>query len=135
MLTQDAYIKNGRVFDVNEMFDVRDIEKETRENNAYRKVLFTTDKLQLVLMCLQPWEEIGEEIHSKNDQFFRIEEGNARLIVEGKETNITDGTTIIVPAGLSHNIINNAKPLKLYTLYSPPHHRPGLVQETKNEEE
>ncbi len=118
--------------DPDEAFDIRDIEKETISNDYFRKVLFTTDRLQLVIMCLNPGEDIGEEVHPTTDQFFRIEEGEGKVIVDGREINIKDGSSILIKSGRVHNIINDSnKPLKLYSLYSPPHHRDGLIQKEK----
>jgi len=117
--------------DPDETFDIRDIEKETINNNYFRKVLFTADRMQLVVMCLQPNEEIGKEAHSA-DQFFRIEEGEGKAIVDGKEINIKDGSSVLIKSGRVHNIINDSnKPLKLYSLYSPPQHQDGLIQKEK----
>lgn len=118
--------------DPDETFDIRDIEKETISNDYFRKVLFTADRLQLVIMCLKPGEDIGEEVHPTTDQFFRIEEGKGKAVVDGKEINITDGSSILIKSGRVHNIINNSnKPLRLYSLYSPPQHRDGLIQKEK----
>lgn len=112
-----------------------DIEKLTLENDFFRKVLFTGQHLQLVLMSLKPNEEIGMEIHSVNDQFLRIEAGEGKVIMNKKEQNFKADDVIIVPAGTEHNIINTSstKPLKLYTLYSPPHHKDGVVHKTKKD--
>jgi len=118
--------------DPDEAFDIRDIEKETISNDYFRKVLFTADRLQLVIMCLNPGEDIGEEVHPTTDQFFRIEEGEGKAIVDGREINIKDGSSILIKSGRVHNIINDSnKPLKLYSLYSPPQHRDGLIQKEK----
>lgn len=117
---------------------VGSIEKETLRNNYFRKVLFTGKNEQLVVMCLQPKEEIGNEIHPKVDQFFRIEEGEALFIFDNKEKHIArEGFAVIVPAGTYHNVINNSstKKLKLYTIYSPPNHKPGTIHKTKKEAE
>ena len=118
--------------DPDETHDIRDIEKETISNDYFRKVLFTTDRMQLVIMCIKPGEDIGEEVHPTTDQFFRIEEGKGKAVVDGKEINITDGSSILIKSGRVHNIINNSnKPLRLYSLYSPPQHRDGLIQKEK----
>lgn len=110
---------------------VVNIEKETMKNTDFRKVLFTDERLQLVLMDLKPSEEIGMEVHD-GDQFLRIESGEGKAILNGVEHKISDGSVIIVPAGTHHNIINTAsKPMKLYTLYSPPQHKPGTIHKTK----
>jgi mannose-6-phosphate isomerase-like protein (cupin superfamily) len=83
-------------------------------------------------MCIKPGEDIGEEVHPTTDQFFRIEEGKGKAVVDGKEINITDGSSILIKSGRVHNIINNSnKPLRLYSLYSPPQHRDGLIQKEK----
>ncbi|MDO8442912.1 MAG: cupin domain-containing protein [bacterium] len=113
------------------------IEKATLENNDFRKVLYTGKHSQLVLMSLAPKEEIGMEVHTDNDQFFRFEKGQGECIIDGNEYEITDGSVIIVPAGAQHNIINTSEtePLKLYTLYSPAHHKDGVVRATKTEAE
>jgi mannose-6-phosphate isomerase-like protein (cupin superfamily) len=110
-----------------------DIEKKTLANNLFRKVLFTGKHAQLVVMCLRPGEEIGNEVHQKVDQFFRIEKGRALFVFKGKKVLAKDGDAVIVPAGTYHNVINAAKTikLKLYTLYSPPNHPDGTVHKTK----
>jgi len=112
------------------------IETETLRNTDFRQVLFTGKHAQLVLMCLQPGEEIGNEVHPKTDQFFRIEQGEARFIFdEKKEYIVRDGGAVVVPAGTCHNVINTSKTtqLKLYTVYSPPNHPAGTVHATKAE--
>lgn len=112
------------------------IEKATLNNGFFRQVLFTGKHSQLVVMCLQPSEEIGNEVHSDVDQFFRIEEGNARFVFNDREEHIVgDGDAVGVPAGTFHNVINTSatKPLKLYTVYSPPNHPDGTVHKTKAE--
>ncbi|MDD5182214.1 MAG: cupin domain-containing protein [Candidatus Nanoarchaeia archaeon] len=114
------------------------IEKQTLKNNYFRRVLFTGKHAQLVVMCLQPAEEIGNEVHPNVDQFFRIEEGEAKFVFNGKETHIVkNGEAAIVPAGTYHNIINTSKTkkLKLYTIYSPPNHPDGTVHKTKADAE
>jgi mannose-6-phosphate isomerase-like protein (cupin superfamily) len=113
------------------------IEGATLVNNNFRKVLYTSKHSQLVLMCLKPKEEIGEEIHAENDQFFRFESGYGKCIIDGHEYKIKDGDAIIVPAGAKHNIINtdNEKEMKMYTIYSPAHHKDGIVRITKEEAE
>jgi mannose-6-phosphate isomerase-like protein (cupin superfamily) len=110
-----------------------DIEKKTLANNYFRKVLFTGKHTQLVVMCLKPGEEIGNEVHPKVDQFFRIEQGRALFVLRGKKIVAKNGDAVIVPAGTYHNVINDAKTirLKLYTLYSPPNHADGTVHKTK----
>lgn len=111
------------------------IEKETLENENFRKVLYTAKHSQLVLMSLEPKEEIGEEVHSDNDQFFRFEKGEGIVIIDGNEYRVTDGSAIVVPAGAKHNVINTSEleSLKLYTIYSPAHHKDGIVRKTKQE--
>lgn len=109
------------------------IENVTLRNDNFRKVLYTSTHMQLVLMTLPPHEEIGFEVHRDNDQFFRIEEGNGKCIIDGTEYEINNGDVIIVPAGAKHNLINTDEitDLKLYTLYAPPHHKDGIVRKTK----
>jgi mannose-6-phosphate isomerase-like protein (cupin superfamily) len=113
------------------------IEKETLENENFRKVIYTGKHSQLVLMSLAPNEEIGIEIHADNDQFFRFEKGQGKCIIDGNEYDVTDGSAIIVPAGAQHNVINVSATdnLKLYTIYSPAHHKDGIVRTTKAEAE
>jgi mannose-6-phosphate isomerase-like protein (cupin superfamily) len=112
------------------------IEDATEDNSHFRRVLYTGKHLQLVLMSLAPGEDIGEEVHKDGDQFFRIEEGSGVVTIDGRETEITDGDGIVIPAGARHNIKNaGEKPLKLYTLYGPPHHRDGYTASTKVEAE
>ena len=113
---------------------IDDIEKLSLENNFFRKVLFTTPHSQLVVMSLEPNEDIGEEVH-KVDQFIRCEAGKGKAILDGEQFDISDGTAIIVPAGTKHNILNisPSKQLKLYTVYSPSNHRPNAVHKTKVE--
>ncbi len=111
------------------------IEKETIENTNFRKVLYTAKHSQLVLMSLRPKEEIGMEVHPDNDQFFRFEKGQGKVIIDGNEYAVGDGFAVVVPAGAQHNVINisESEPLKLYTLYSPAHHKDGIVRLTKEE--
>lgn len=113
------------------------IEKATLENSDFRKVLYTGKHSQLVLMSLRPKEEIGMEVHPDNDQFFRFESGKGKCIIDGNEYGVQDGSAIIVPAGAEHNIINvsETEELKLYTIYSPAHHKDGIVRATKEEAE
>lgn len=113
------------------------IEKDTLENDNYRKVLYTGKHSQLVLMSLKPQEEIGLETHLENDQFFRIEKGDGKCLIDGNEYALKDGVAIIVPAGAKHNIINTSATddLKLYTIYSPAHHKDGIVRTSKEEAE
>ena len=111
------------------------IEKETLENNNFRKVLYTGKHSQLVLMSLKPLENIGMEVHNDNDQFFRFEKGQGKCIIDGNEYVLEDGVAVVVPAGAEHNIINTSETedLKLYTIYSPAHHKDGIVRETKQD--
>ena len=112
---------------------VGDIEKATEENENFRRVLYTGKNSQLVVMSILPGEEIGEEVHDL-DQFIRIEEGNGKAVLDGVEHEIEDDWAVVVPAGMKHNIINTAdEPLKLYTIYSPPEHRDGVVHATKED--
>jgi mannose-6-phosphate isomerase-like protein (cupin superfamily) len=113
------------------------IEKDTRENKNFRKVLYTGKHCQLVLMSLLPNEEIGMEVHPDNDQFFRFEAGVGKCIIDGNEYPLQDGVVIIVPAGAQHNIVNTSatEELKMYTIYSPAHHKDGIVRTTKHEAE
>jgi mannose-6-phosphate isomerase-like protein (cupin superfamily) len=114
------------------------IESQTLKNTYFRRVLFTGKHAQLVVMCLQPGEEIGKEMHTNVDQFFRIEQGEAKVVVDEKEEHVVRGAdAILVPAGTYHNVINVSKttPLKLYTIYSPPNHPDGTVHKTKHEAE
>ena len=113
---------------------VADIEKLTVENTDFRRVLYTGKYLQLVLMTLQPGEEIGAEVHEDHDQFFRIESGSGEVRIDGKATAIKDDDAVIVPAGARHNVVNTGdKPLTLYTLYGPPEHLDGTVHATVEE--
>ena len=109
------------------------IDKITRDNTNFRKVLYTSKHSQLVLMSLQPKEDIGEEIHHDNDQFFRIESGQGKCIIDRSEYELKNGDAIVIPAGAKHNIINTSKDaaLKMYTIYSPAHHKDGIVRATK----
>ena len=114
---------------------VQDIESLATRNVEFRRVLYTAKNSQLVLMALKPKEEIGAEVH-KLDQFFRIEEGSGEVILDGVRTAIRAGFAIVVPAGMNHNIINTGSvPLKLYTIYSPPNHRDGVVHHTRADAE
>ena len=113
------------------------IEKIAKDNSNFRKVLYTSKHSQLVLMSLQPKEEIGEEIHADNDHFFRVESGQGKCIIDGNEYEIKDGDAIVIPSGAKHNIINTAtnSALKMYTIYSPAHHKDKLIRATKKEAE
>jgi mannose-6-phosphate isomerase-like protein (cupin superfamily) len=114
---------------------VTNIEKDTLANNNFRQVLYTGKHSQLVLMSLKPSEEIGMEIHNDNDQFFRFEKGQGKVIIDGNEYQVSDGSAVVVPAGAQHNIINVStdQDLKLYTIYSPAHHKDGIVRATRDE--
>ncbi|HRN62742.1 MAG TPA: cupin domain-containing protein [Gammaproteobacteria bacterium] len=110
---------------------VDNIEDRTLENTDFRRVLYTGAHLQLVLMSLQPGEEIGKEVHPGTDQFFRVEQGKATVLIDGVSHTLEDDEIVIVPAGAEHNVINAGDaPLKLYTLYAPPEHRDGTVHAT-----
>lgn len=113
------------------------IEKETRKNTDFRRVLYTGKYSQLVLMSLRPMEEIGMETHHDRDQFFRFEEGEGKVIIDGAEHKVKDGDAVIVPAGAKHNILNTSKKteLKLYTIYAPPEHQDKVIRHTKADAE
>jgi len=114
---------------------ITNIEKATLENELYRQVIFTANYSQLVLMNLKPGEEIGEEVHGL-DQFFRFESGSGKVVLNGEEAQVGDGFAVVVPAGTRHNVINTSadKPLKLYTVYSPPNHKDKTIHATKADE-
>ncbi|MFN3431409.1 MAG: cupin domain-containing protein, partial [Candidatus Sericytochromatia bacterium] len=115
---------------------VDNIERLTEENENYRQVLYTGNHLQLVLMALQPGEEIGEEVHDDRDQFFRVEAGNGELVIDGVTHPVSADFAMIVPAGARHNVRNSGtETLKLYTLYGPPEHRHDVLQKTKADAE
>ena len=110
---------------------VKDIESLAVNNDDFRQVIYTAKFSQLVLMALKPKEDIGAEVH-KLDQFFRVEEGSGEAVLDGVRTTIREGFAVVVPAGTNHNIINTGSvPMKLYTLYSPPNHRDGVVHHTR----
>lgn len=113
---------------------VANIEKETEANENFRKVLYTAKFSQLVVMALEPLEEIGEEVHTL-DQFIRVEKGTGKAVLDGAEHELADGSAIVIPAGTKHNVINTSEtePMKLYTIYSPPEHRDGVVHATKDD--
>lgn len=113
------------------------IEKDTLKNKNFRKVLYSGQHLQLVLMSLKPKEEIGLETHPENDQFLRFEGGRGRVTIDKTTYNVKDGDAVIVPAGAKHNVINMSagEDLKLYTIYAPPHHKDQIVRKTKAEAE
>jgi mannose-6-phosphate isomerase-like protein (cupin superfamily) len=114
---------------------VTDIEEKTSSNRNFRTVLFTTSRSQLVVMNLGPKEDIGSEVHHDVDQFIRIEAGEGMAVLDGKEYALKDGSAVVIPAGVEHNIINiSAKEdLRLYTIYTPPEHKDGTVHKTKAE--
>lgn len=115
---------------------VANIEKRTESNDDFRCVIYTGPHVQLVLMTLQAGEDIGEEVHADTDQFFRIEAGTGEVVIDGKTSRIEGATGIVVPAGARHNVRNTGKePLRLYTLYAPPHHEDGTVHHTKADAE
>lgn len=115
---------------------VDDIEKLTEGNTDFRRVLYTGKNLQLVLMSLRPGEEIGAEVHEDRDQFFRVEDGEGEILIDGNVSKVKSDMAMIVPAGARHNVRNTGdKALKLYTIYGPPEHRDGVVRATKAEAE
>jgi len=113
------------------------IEQDTLANDNFRKVLYTGKHMQLVLMSLEPGQDIGLETHNDNDQFFRFESGEGKCIIDGNEYLVQDGSAIIIPAWAAHNIINTSQtiPLKMYTIYSPAHHKDGIIRTSKAEAE
>ena len=111
------------------------IEELTLSNGSFRKVLYTGAHCQLVLMSLLPMEEIGMEVHEDNDQFFRFEGGNGKVIINETEYDVKDGDAVVVPSGSNHNVIAGEQGLKLYTIYSPAHHKDGIERITKTEAE
>lgn len=111
------------------------IENLTTENDNFRKVLYTGEHCQLVLMSLLPSEEIGMEVHPDNDQFFRFEKGTGKVVINETEYDVSDGDAVVVPSGSNHNVIAGNDGLKLYTIYSPAHHKDGIVRSTKSEAE
>lgn len=115
---------------------IANIEELALQNDNFRKVLYTGENGQLVLMSLLAGEEIGEEVHDDVDQFLRIEKGVGTAVINGITHEIADGSAVLVPSGATHNIINTgATEMKLYTLYMPPHHRDQIIHKTKNEAE
>lgn len=113
------------------------IEDTTTKNNDFRRVLYTAKNSQLVLMSVEPGDDLGEESHNNIDQFFRIESGVGKVIMDGKDIIVTAGDAVIVPAGTKHNVINTSSTenLKFYTIYSPPKHKEGAIQKTKKDAE
>jgi mannose-6-phosphate isomerase-like protein (cupin superfamily) len=114
---------------------VINIEEKTVDNNFFREVLFTAQRVQLVVMSLGPGEEIGLETHDDGDQFIRVEAGKGIAILDGEQHDLEDGSAVVIPAGVQHNIINSSpqQSLKLYTIYSPPEHPDGTVNKDKAE--
>ena len=113
------------------------IERDTLKNKNFRKVLYTSKHSQLVLMSIKPKEEIGLETHPENDQFLRFEGGTGRVIIDDSKYTVKDGDAVVIPAGAKHNVVNTSatEELKIYTIYSPPHHKDGIVRKTKEEAE
>jgi mannose-6-phosphate isomerase-like protein (cupin superfamily) len=115
---------------------VGDIERQTTDNSDFRRVLYTGPHMQLVLMSLEPGEDIGEEVHETVDQFFRVEKGTGVVSIDGRDTPIEADVAIVIPAGARHNVKNTGREsLKLYTLYAPPEHADGTVRHTKADAE
>jgi mannose-6-phosphate isomerase-like protein (cupin superfamily) len=114
---------------------ITSIERDTLANEDFRRVLYTGPNMQLVLMMLQPGEDIGLETHDGHDQFIRIEAGTGVARLNGEESRLEDGSIVMIPAGVEHNIVNTSKdqPLRLYTLYGPPEHADGTVHHTKED--
>jgi mannose-6-phosphate isomerase-like protein (cupin superfamily) len=114
---------------------VGNIEEKTLQNENFREVLFTGKYCQLVVMSLKPGEEIGMEVHPNVDQFFRIDAGEGKVIMNGEDSEVKDGFAFVVPAGTEHNVVNTSSEslLKLYTVYSPPNHPDGTIHKTKQE--
>lgn len=111
------------------------IEQQTLENTNFRKVLYTSEFQQLVVMSIPVGGEIGKEIHDENDQFIRVESGEAEAVIDGRKIKLRDDDVIIIPKGSEHNVVNSSsdKDLKVYTIYSPPHHKDGTIHATKAE--
>jgi mannose-6-phosphate isomerase-like protein (cupin superfamily) len=115
---------------------VEDIEAVTERNNDFRRVVYTGPHLQLVVMSIQPGDEIGEEVHDDTDQFLRIEVGRGEVVINSRSSVVEGDSGIVVPAGARHNVVNTGdKPLKLYTIYVPPHHADGTIHRTKADAE
>ena len=110
-----------------------EIEKMTLENKDFRRVIYTAAHCQIVLMSLAPSEDIGFEIHKTGDQFFRFESGEGRVVINGHDYAVRAGEAVVVPAGARHNVTNASatEPLKMYTIYAPPHHRDGVAHQSK----
>lgn len=110
------------------------IEELTLKNTFFRKVLYTTKQMQLVLMSLKPGEDIGMEVHPDNDQFFRFEAGQGKVVINDQEYSVKDGDTVVIPKGSKHDVINTGdSDLKMYTIYAPLHHADGTIHKTKQE--
>lgn len=126
LYAEEVKSKNGYIVNIDE---------RTVSNTNYREVLFTVPGSQLVVMSLKPGEEIGEEMHDGIDQFIRFEEGEAKVVLNGKEHHVKADDAVVIPAGVRHNVINTSanQDLKLYTIYSPPEHRDGTLHKTKSE--
>lgn len=134
----DEFLSEGEIVRPKKVGDTgfhTNIEKETVDNTNFRKVLFTSNNLQLVVMSLKPGEDIGLETHNSIDQFIRVDEGSGVSTIGGKEYNIKDGDAIIVPKGSAHNLTAGKDGIKLYTVYGPPNHPEGTTQKTKPEED
>lgn len=133
MLYNKIYKSNNKNMQNNKKGYHKNIENLTLENENFRKVEYTADHMQLVLMSLNPKEEIGVETHNENDQFFRFESGNGKVIINGNIYEVSDGSAIIIPAGSEHNIINTSETekLKMYTIYAIPHHADQTIHSTK----
>ncbi len=115
---------------------ITNIEKNTLDNTDYRRVLYTGKNSQLVLMSIEPGDEIGMEVHAEHDQFIRIEAGEGKAILDGVEHVLADGVAVVIPAGTEHNVVSTGTvALKLYTIYSPPEHKDGIVHTTKADEQ
>lgn len=113
------------------------IERDTLKNKNFRKVIYTGANSQLVLMSLKPKEEIGLETHPENDQFLRFEGGTGRVVIDDSKYSVKDGDAVVIPAGAKHNVVNTSATdeLKIYTIYSPPHHKDGTIHKTKEQAE
>lgn len=116
---------------------VQNIRNLTNENNNFRHVIYTSKHSQLVLMTLRPNEEIGLEVHDENDQFFSVESGNGKVVIDNNDYDVVPGFVVLVPSGSEHNVINtsSSEELRLLTLYTPPHHKDGIIRATKQEAE
>jgi len=115
---------------------ITNIETRALENDRFREVLFTAEHMQLVVMALQPGEDIGAETHDDVDQFIRVEAGRGKVVLDGAEHALSDGSAVVIPSGAEHNVVNtsSSEPLRLYTLYSPPEHEDGTVLLRKSDD-